>query len=484
MAISQITGDSIAANTIVVADIGPIDHLNSGTGNTFYIQSNNTTALFIDANQNVGIGTSSPSAKLSIAGNITQNGTLAAWNSPITVFQQSVASFWCNGPTTVIGHNVLYGTGYAATRIGTGYSSTIGFNMDGAGSMDFTNYGTGTAGGAASSSIAMRIDSSGNLLVGTTTATGKFNVTVTSSGTFQTASYFTNAIDADVYTRIKTGVSDIGCTTSTPLTFSTASTERMRINSSGNVGIGTSTPVNLLHISSSNTVPYVAINIENTSTTGSLPGGKISWTQGGGIKSSIVCNTYGNDYMAFNVGGVGGDVERMRIDSSGNLLVGTTSSLVTSTHSFVNSGGSVLSLRNSGATAGLLWQVGPDSNNSFKVYNASNAGMFMSNGATAWSSSSDFRLKTNLIPIENAITKVLSLRTVTGRYKTDEEGTSRSFLIAQDVQKVLPEAITETPEGYLGLQYTDMIPLLTAAIKELKEIVDLQQKQIDSLTNK
>ena len=167
--------------------------------------------------------------------------------------------------------------------------------------------------------------------------------------------------------------------------------------------------------------------------------------------------------------------ERMRIDSSGNVLVGTTSTLFASSHDFVNSGAAVLGLRNSTATAGLYWQVGPDNFSSFKVFNASSVGVFLANGSTAWSSSSDETLKENLEPITDAITKVNSLRTVIGNFIADESKTKHPFLIAQDVEKVLPEAISKAPDGTLGLAYTETIPLLVAAIQE-------QQALITSLT--
>jgi hypothetical protein len=82
-------------------------------------------------------------------------------------------------------------------------------------------------------------------------------------------------------------------------------------------------------------------------------------------------------------------------------------------------------------------------------------------------------LKDIIEPISDAANKLLTLRTVIGKYKTDEDGTRRPFLIAQDVQKVMPEAIDKAPnehesgEQMLGLQYANMIPLLVAAINEL-----------------
>jgi hypothetical protein len=69
---------------------------------------------------------------------------------------------------------------------------------------------------------------------------------------------------------------------------------------------------------------------------------------------------------------------------------------------------------------------------------------------------------------------VSSLRSVIGRYLTDSEDKKRSFLIAQDVEKVLPEAVvTNESTGHMGLSYTEVIPLLVAAIKELKQEIDI-----------
>lgn len=98
-------------------------------------------------------------------------------------------------------------------------------------------------------------------------------------------------------------------------------------------------------------------------------------------------------------------------------------------------------------------------------------GVYLGDGNTAWASLSDERAKDIIEPIENAIAKVSNLRTVVGKYKTDDENKRRLFLIAQDVLAVLPEAVDTTDSERYGLMYTDVIPLLAAAIKELSDKV-------------
>jgi len=162
--------------------------------------------------------------------------------------------------------------------------------------------------------------------------------------------------------------------------------------------------------------------------------------------------------------------QAMTLDASGNLLVGDTSSPLASRLSlfttFAQPDGIVI--RNTGATAGLYWRFGAvNTSNTLFVMNASNVGVTMADGASAWSATSDERLKDIIEPIKNAVSKVGSLRSVIGKYKSDADGIRRSFLIAQDVKSVLPEAVDSTDSESLGLRYTEVIPLLVAAIKEL-----------------
>ena len=94
-------------------------------------------------------------------------------------------------------------------------------------------------------------------------------------------------------------------------------------------------------------------------------------------------------------------------------------------------------------------------------------GAYMDAGATSWVAYSDERGKDIIEPITGAVERLSTWRTVVGKYKTDEEGTRRAFLIAQDVQANRPEAVATDSDGMLGVRYTETIPDLVAAIKEL-----------------
>ena len=193
------------------------------------------------------------------------------------------------------------------------------------------------------------------------------------------------------------------------------------------------------------------------------------------------------------------DTERMRIDTSGNLIVGSTATYNTNTRLYIANpvDGTLANpqcvLEGAASTYRIImWldgtaaYIGQNSNaRALRMFSGSagTSGVNLAVGGTSWGTFSDERIKTNLIPIENAIEKVSTLRTVTGRYTTDDESTSRVFLIAQDVQAVLPEAVDvgTDEDKTLFLKYTETIPLLVAAIKELKAELDVCKAEIAAL---
>ena len=101
-------------------------------------------------------------------------------------------------------------------------------------------------------------------------------------------------------------------------------------------------------------------------------------------------------------------------------------------------------------------------------------------------STSDKRLKENIINIPNSLDKINEINGVTFDWKplTEEEvKTIHSHsghdigVIAQEIEKVLPEVITTRPNGYKAVNYEKIVPLLIEAIKELKaEVSELKKK--------
>lgn len=90
---------------------------------------------------------------------------------------------------------------------------------------------------------------------------------------------------------------------------------------------------------------------------------------------------------------------------------------------------------------------------------------------------SDARLKSNLVQISEAINKVSQLTGYT--YTRKDNGQRQTGLIAQDVQKVLPEAVTENQEGILGISYGNLAGLIVEAIKELDIRIQTLERKID-----
>jgi hypothetical protein len=88
-------------------------------------------------------------------------------------------------------------------------------------------------------------------------------------------------------------------------------------------------------------------------------------------------------------------------------------------------------------------------------------------------SSSDQRLKDNIVPIPNALEKVISISGNTFDWKEGFGNNGADVgVIAQEILEVLPEAVTERDNGYLAVRYEKIVPLLIEAIKELKSEID------------
>ena len=226
------------------------------------------------------------------------------------------------------------------------------------------------------------------------------------------------------------------------------------ISSAGLVGVGM-TPVRTLDV----TGTFGATGAATLGSTVTVAGGcavngatLYGWNADAGFEALQINNAQ-TAVSGYATGSTQASAFRARVDTdTGNLINFYRST--TQAGRFISTGG---------GTPNIQWLA----NNQAYVISGGSGGVTLASAATAWAAVSDETLKTDLTTIQSGAEKVGSLRAVTGRYKTDAESMSRSFLIAQDVQKVLPEAVSTDADGTLSLRYTEVIPLMVAAIQEL-----------------
>jgi hypothetical protein len=246
-------------------------------------------------------------------------------------------------------------------------------------------------------------------------------------------------------------------------------TERARIDSSGNFGIGTSSPGQKVEIATSSGAAY-------TKTTN----GTVSVFAGVESSNFGLFGTTSNHSVKF----ITNDAERARIDTGGALLVGRTSRV----------GGNaaasyIQTLATSGSTAGYNVQLTNTSTASvFECYNSGSnyiGGITCSNTATSFPTSSDIRLKKDVADAGSASAKVQQIRIVSHGWKSDDS-TVEFGVIAQELASVAPQAVMVGDDGdeiktTWGVDYSKLVPMLIKAIQELKADLDATKAELAAL---
>ena len=250
------------------------------------------------------------------------------------------------------------------------------------------------------------------------------------------------------------------------ITFGENTTERMRIDGSGNVGIGTSSPDTILSLGLSDT-DRLGFDLSSGSSLATIGtyNYDLAFDASGGSGRNLIFKTGTSAFSG---------TERMRIDSSGNLLVGTTT--VGGVGHTIRGGDSAIFNRDaSGETVQVKRKA--TSGENIRFYNgSSNVGnISTTSSATAYNTSSDHRLKENVVDLTGATTRLKQLEPKRFNFIADANTTVDGFL-AHEVQAVVPEAITGThnevdADGnpvYQGIDQSKLVPLLVATIKELE----------------
>jgi len=274
-------------------------------------------------------------------------------------------------------------------------------------------------------------------------------------------------------------------------------TERMRIDSSGNVGIGTSSPSVRLDISGSGRFIQAAGYGSSSDATVEIGGTDNGFVNNGATSSwrQKVAGDANGQSLRFEgfVRGTGW-TQRMRIDSSGNLFVNATGFDGDRPNA---TGIAVLPVGD------IKIRVATDTQPALQFYSPSGGGSAVGSvnagaSSTSYNTSSDYRLKENIAPMTDALAVVGQLKPCTYTWKAD--GSNGQGFIAHELQAVVPDCVTgekdavetytdedgveQTRPKYQGIDTSFLVATLTAAIQEMKAIIDAQAERITALENK
>ena len=429
-----------------------------GNGTSGGARSNAMTIL---KNGNVGIGSDIPLDELHVVGSVRMvDGNEAAGFIPVSDANGTMV--WTD-PTTIsdgdwtISGNDIYNSNTGNVGVGTSTPSTI-LSLDGDANrtigMERT---TGTdgfdltiqAGGAKAGTAD---NDGGNLILSGGIATGNGSVVPKSNIIFKTTTQLGSSSSAD----------------QNP-------TEKMRLTANGDLGLGTTNPSALLHISSA--------------ASGDADGIKL--TQG--IANSLIYHNSDNDLILRKAA----QTDQLVLDNNGEVGVGTDAptSKFHVTDNFSNAGVFVTTIENTGNGAysnGLEIKAGQNTqsvNNRFISFvkpNGTEIGAVRQNtsASVSFNTTSDERLKTNIQPTSKGLNDLMQIEVKDYVYKEDMDKPQTGF-IAQQVYAHYPNAVSlggdDVKTDPWMMDYGKLTPLLVKAVQDLTKLVEEQQKRIEEL---
>jgi len=367
------------------------------------------------------------------------------------LFSSTGTSVAMNLDGAVIDSSVIGGTTAAAGTFTTFTSNGIDDNADAIAitidSSELVTFSAGITSTAAANTFA---------------ATSFNNADLSSVGTIFATQYLANG-DTD------TGIVMQG---SNVMSLHTGNSEKMRIDSSGKVSIGTTSATELLNVAAGSGSGAAMEFAGNGTTVGST-----SMFVGHGSNNDGYVYQRANSPLIFGTN----NTERMRIDSSGNLLVGKTSDSNTSNGVTARpDGGARFTSAGTSSFVQLAF---------FRNGSPSEVGSITTtSSATAYNTSSDYRLKENVDYDFNALDRIAQLKPARFNFIADADTTVDGFL-AHEVQDIVPEAITGAKDAvdadgnpdYQGIDQSKLVPLLTKAIQEQQIQIEALQSEINLL---
>jgi len=304
-------------------------------------------------------------------------------------------------------------------------------------------------------------------------------------GAFQSI-YFGDASDADIGSIAYSHSSN-------SMRFTANAAERLRVDSSGFVGIGESTPRKMVHITKNDSDGIIILDADGATTDHQIVFAKDYGTGG----------TSGGNYWGIGVDGsenrlvfaydpnaqssLAADA-KVVLNSSGNLLIGGTGAVINAdsklgVHGRIDasaSGTTPLSLNRSGSDGVIIDFLNDGS--------AGIGNVSVSGSNVAFNTSSDYRLKENVTDMTGAIDRVKALLPKRFNFIRDADKVFDGFL-AHEAQSVVPEAITGTKDEVdedgnavmQGIDQSKLVPLLTGALQEAIAKIETLETKVAAL---
>jgi len=426
----------------------------------------------------VGIGTSNPHASAALEIQSTSKGFLFP---RMTEVARNAISNIATGLTIYCTDCSTSGGGVLQVYNASNWEDLNDFVSASTGGMFTEKVGIGTIG--TTPSYALDVDANNK---GSSTYSARFTNSAPDNDLYNIVR-FTQGASGTAEGYLGTGASNVlndafknnfvvGTKSNSPLVLNTNDTEKMRIDTIGRVGIGT-TPLFALHIdakdkgSSSYTAKFenskTDDNIYNTllftqgasdTATGYLGTGG-STVNNSSFKNNFVVGTQNNTPLVLNTN----DTERMRIDALGNVLVGSTSNALGNTGFKINPVG-FARIERSG--------TGANTHLTFANGNGDVGSVTTGGSTTYFNTSSDQRLKENIADADDAGSKVDAIQVRKFDWKAD--GSHQDYgMIAQELMTVAPEAVSvpEDSEEIMGVDYSKLVPMLIKEIQSLRSRV-------------